>query len=66
MGKATAKVRKITRTIFVLEDEALDEASAFSEYFNNCEAELHKLHDVVEEGTNESFGTNLGWDEDDE
>ena len=66
MGRANDKVLKITRTIYVLASEAQDERYAWTEYFNNCEAELSKDPDVIEEGTNASFGKDLGWEDDDE
>ena len=64
MANPNAKVFKITRTVYVLVDEAQDEADAWRSYFTNCDAELHKDSDIVEEGTNASFGQNLGWDDD--
>jgi hypothetical protein len=66
MGKASAKVLRITRTVYVLVDEADIEQDAWSEYFSNCDAELHTEASFTKEGTNESFGINLGWDEDDD
>ena len=66
MGRANDKVLKITRTIYVLESEAQDEKDAWDSYFMNCDAELSKDPDVIEEGTNASFGRDLGWEEDDD
>ena len=66
MGRANDKVLKITRTIYVLASEAQDEKDAWTEYFNNCDAELSKDPDVIEEGTNASFDKDLGWEEDDD
>lgn len=66
MGKSNAKVLKITRTIYVLESEAAEEKAAWQSYFHTCDAELHKDEDIIEEGTNASFGKDLGWEEDDE